>query len=140
MRLAALGTTTPVVGRKQLVGSSWSEAVGRKQLVGSSVEFHAATRWPSLYMSRPAGASGAVRSAVRSDHPLAGGSPRGVEVGTNDPGERPSVDDFIPVPNSDQLDEKRVQLVEHLAHTTLLPGGHGTVESFLRGIEIVHDE
>src|SRR5262249_41456716 len=39
-----------------------------------------------------------------------------------------------------QGDEKLAQLLERLAHPTSTPGGDGTVESFLRGIEVVHDE
>jgi hypothetical protein len=31
-------------------------------------------------------------------------------------------------------------LLERLPHPTRTPGGDGTVESFLRGIEVVHDE
>lgn len=38
-----------------------------------------------------------------------------------------------------QGDEKLVQLRERLGHSTLHPGD-GTVESFLRGIEFVHDQ
>ena len=39
-----------------------------------------------------------------------------------------------------QGDEKLVQLLERLAKPTCTPGGDGTIESFLRGIEVVHDE
>jgi hypothetical protein len=39
-----------------------------------------------------------------------------------------------------QGDEKLVQLLERLAEPTRTPGGDGTVESFLRGIEVVHDD
>src|SRR5687768_9309261 len=50
--------------------------------------------WPAAQLGRWADRStiefhGAARSAVRSDRPLAGGLPRGIEVGTNDPGGRP---------------------------------------------------
>src|SRR4029078_9790889 len=40
-----------------------------------------------------------------------------------------------------QGDEKLVQLLERLAHVaTRASGGDGTVESFLRRIEVAHDE
>jgi hypothetical protein len=38
-----------------------------------------------------------------------------------------------------ERDEKLVQLVECLGHPALLSGGHGNVESFLRGIEVVQN-
>src|SRR4051812_27023148 len=36
--------------------------------------------------------------------------------------------------------EKLVQLLERLVHPTLLPGGHGSVQSLLRRIELVQDQ
>ena len=39
-----------------------------------------------------------------------------------------------------QCDDEFVELVERLAHSTRAPGGDGTVESFLRGIEVVHEQ
>jgi hypothetical protein len=41
---------------------------------------------------------------------------------------------------SAQGDEKLIQLLERLAHSTRTPRGDGTVESFLRGIEVVHND
>src|SRR6266478_6228804 len=39
-----------------------------------------------------------------------------------------------------QGDEEFVQLLERLGHSIHAPGGEGTVENFLRGIEVVHDQ
>src|SRR6476660_7317006 len=42
--------------------------------------------------------------------------------------------------SSAQSEEKRVELLERLAKPTRTSGGDRSVESFLRGIEVVHDD
>jgi hypothetical protein len=49
------------------------------------------------------------------------------------------IDEFMTVPRSHPGDEKLVQLPKRLAHHIGRPGA-GSVESFLRGIELVHDQ
>src|SRR5262245_11438410 len=46
----------------------------------------------------------------------------------------------LPVRIPTQADEHLVQLLELLAPSTRAPGGDGFVESFLRGIEVVHHQ
>src|ERR1051326_4815981 len=46
----------------------------------------------------------------------------------------------MPVPTLPLGDDELVQLVESLAHSTRAPRGDGSVESFLRGIEVGEDQ